>query len=164
MTENEICEKCGKKLKSYDKFSYKGKRYCNSCSYDIEIASRKRTDKCYSCKKHVFEHGVKWLVCRNNIYCYDCYKALVKKEKEQQIKRKTETKKQTEMKHYIPPYSGGIKCPFCGQHVPPIVKTPTSTVGNIARGAVFLPWGVVSAVKNKPYVQCPHCGMKILQG
>ncbi len=57
-----------------------------------------------------------------------------------------------------------IKCPFCGHMFSPKTKRPTSTTGNIVRGAVFLPWGVVSALKNKPFVQCPHCKMKIPQG
>ena len=59
---------------------------------------------------------------------------------------------------------GEIKCPYCGGWFKPIQQRPTSTGGNITRGTVFLPWGVVSAVKNKPFVQCPHCKMKIPQG
>jgi DNA-directed RNA polymerase subunit RPC12/RpoP/ribosomal protein L37E len=58
---------------------------------------------------------------------------------------------------------GEVKCLFCNKFFNPITSTPTSTGGNIVRGAVFLPWGVVSALKNKPYVRCPHCGMKIQQ-
>jgi hypothetical protein len=36
--------------------------------------------------------------------------------------------------------------------------------GNIARGIVFVPWGVVKAIKNRPYIESPHCKMKIMQG
>lgn len=43
-----------------------------------------------------------------------------------------------------------IKCPFCSNIFKPYQQRPTTTGGNVARGAVFLPWGVVSAVKNKP--------------
>ena len=57
-----------------------------------------------------------------------------------------------------------IKCPFCNKIFKPKQQTPTTTEGNIARGAIFLPWGVVSALKNKPFIQCPHCDMKIMQG
>jgi len=57
-----------------------------------------------------------------------------------------------------------IKCPFCGGIFDPHVKRDTSTAGNIARGVVFLPWGVVKAVTSKKYVLCPHCKMKIMQG
>jgi len=57
-----------------------------------------------------------------------------------------------------------IKCPYCGEMFFPREQRPTTTGGNIARGAVFLPWGVTSAVKNKPFVQCTYCRMKIPQG
>jgi hypothetical protein len=63
-----------------------------------------------------------------------------------------------------PPPRPEIKCPFCGQMFSPVAKSPTTTHGNVARGVAFLPWGVVSAMKNKPFVQCPHCQMKIPQG
>lgn len=64
-----------------------------------------------------------------------------------------------------------IKCPYCGTSFLVSINAfgevetqrPTSTAGNIGRGIVFLPWGVVSAAKNKPYIQCPHCKMKIQQ-
>ncbi|MCJ7571060.1 MAG: zinc ribbon domain-containing protein [Candidatus Thermoplasmatota archaeon] len=70
------------------------------------------------------------------------------------------------------PKNGEIKCPYCNRifRVPKTwygetkIESPTSTSGNIARGVVFLPWGIVSAVKNKKFIQCPHCGMKIMQG
>ncbi|MBE3123145.1 MAG: hypothetical protein IMZ58_13205 [Thermoplasmata archaeon] len=57
-----------------------------------------------------------------------------------------------------------IKCPYCSKEFFPRQQTPTSLTENILRGAVFLPWGVVKAVKNKPFVQCPYCKMKIQQG
>lgn len=64
-----------------------------------------------------------------------------------------------------------IKCPYCekpfkvSRNKRGEVKTEkeSSTVDNIVKGAVFLPWGVISALKNKEYVKCPHCGMKIKQ-
>jgi DNA-directed RNA polymerase subunit RPC12/RpoP len=59
---------------------------------------------------------------------------------------------------------GEIRCPFCDNFFSPHSISPTSTTGNIARGVAFLPWGIVSAVKNKPFIRCPHCGMKIMQG
>lgn len=57
-----------------------------------------------------------------------------------------------------------IPCPYCKKLFHPVKEKPTSTTGNIIRGAIFLPWGVVSAVKNKYYVECPYCKMKIPQG
>ena len=59
-----------------------------------------------------------------------------------------------------------IKCPYCEQCFlkPPSEKYKYSLAGNITRGIVFLPWGVVKSIKNRPYIECPHCKMKIMQG
>ena len=58
-----------------------------------------------------------------------------------------------------------IKCPFCGNMFTPkhVNKRSRSMGGNILKGAVFLPWGVVSAVKTKKStdVICPHCKMTV---
>jgi len=94
--------------------------------------------------------------CGNKIdgnpkFCPECGHGLTK---ETSVQRKTEAT----------PGPGEIKCPFCGKFFKPHSKRPTSTGGNIIRGAIFLPWGAVSAVKNKPFVRCPHCNMKIQQG
>ena len=56
-----------------------------------------------------------------------------------------------------------IKCPFCGQTFDPHVQRDTTTGGNIVRGAIFVPWGIVKALGSKKYVLCPHCNMKIMQ-
>jgi hypothetical protein len=84
---------------------------------------------------HVMDDG--------SFLCYSCYDKETQKLKDKEIK---------------------IECPFCHNEFHPYQKTPTTTGGNIVRGVVFLPWGVVSAVKNKPFVECPHCHMKIPQG
>jgi len=97
----------------------------------------------------------------NPAFCPECGHALmVKKIPEKEIT----------MENEIP--SGEIKCPFCGNmFAPPKTWTgkikaqkTTRTGGNIIRGAVFLPWGVVKAVTNKKFIICPHCKMKIMQG
>jgi uncharacterized Zn-finger protein len=55
-----------------------------------------------------------------------------------------------------------IKCPFCGKKFKPDKAQKSSTTeGNIVRGALFLPWGIVSALKKG--IICPHCKMKIKQ-
>ena len=113
--------------------------------------------KCVKCGSksgivHYYAFEKKWL-CDNCIEKYE-------------IKRKEKEEKGIEQMRsgeYIPK-PGEIKCPYCSLFFTPKQKRPTSTGGNIARGAVFLPWGVVSSVKNKPFVQCPHCKMKIPQG
>ena len=82
-----------------------------------------------------------------NYCCFNCWMSLMAEY--EQIKKRPRPE---------------ITCPFCGQMFSPVTKTPTTTHGNVARGIAFLPWGVVSAMKNKPFVQCPHCQMKIPQG
>ena len=81
------------------------------------------------------------------ILCYDCQLSIIeeamKLEKDGVIK---------------------IECPFCHKEFHPEKRTPTTNLENVGRGLVFLPWGVVKALKNKPYVECPHCHMKIPQG
>ena len=79
---------------------------------------------------------------------------------------------ETKEKIETQPKEGEIKCPFCSKYFKPPTswtgeinaQKTTSTSGNIVRGAIFLPWGVVSAVKNKKFILCPYCKMKIMQG
>jgi len=58
-----------------------------------------------------------------------------------------------------------IKCPFCENKFTPtqVNKRTRSLSGNIIKGAIFLPWGVVSAVKTEKTtdVICPWCGMTV---
>lgn len=58
-----------------------------------------------------------------------------------------------------------IKCPYCENKFTPkhVKKRTRSLSGNIIKGAVFLPWGVVSAVKTEKTIDvvCPHCGMTV---
>jgi uncharacterized protein YbaR (Trm112 family) len=76
-----------------------------------------------------------------------------------------------EIKREYQPLAGEIKCPFCSKYFSPPKKwdgnikeqKKYSTSGNIGRGIVFLPWGVVRAIGNKPFLVCPHCKMKIQQ-
>jgi DNA-directed RNA polymerase subunit RPC12/RpoP len=103
--------------------------------------------------------------CGNKIegnpnFCPECGHTLIKKI----LEKKMETE--------VIPKTGEIKCQYCGKlfALPTNwtgeikAQKTTSTSGNIARGVVFLPWGIVSAVKNKKFIQCPHCKMKIMQG
>ncbi len=55
-----------------------------------------------------------------------------------------------------------IKCPFCEKKfMPDSAEKSSTTGGNVLRGALFLPWGIVSALKKG--IVCPHCKMKIKQ-
>jgi len=58
-----------------------------------------------------------------------------------------------------------IKCPYCNNMFTPrhVKKRTRSFSGNVLKGAIFLPWGVVSAIKTEKTVdvKCPHCGMTV---
>ena len=47
-----------------------------------------------------------------------------------------------------------IECPFCHEEFYQERKT----------GIMTLTEGIKETLKNKPYVECPHCKMKIMQG
>ena len=103
----------------------------------------------------------------NPAFCPECGQSL---EDKKMIPEK-ETKNVSQPMEYQPS-PGQIRCPFCSRFFYPSktmsgnIKTQktTSTGGNIARGAIFLPWGVIKAVTNKKFIICPYCKMKIIQG
>jgi len=146
-----ICSKCEKEVGN-NWYEFEKKPYCKICLKEVN-----GWYNCSKCgKKLSFSnrggYGEKY-------YCQKCRNEFIKKDLE-----KTTTIKDLNKEDIIIEKTPQIKCPYCGKMFRPIKKTPTSTAGNIARGAVFLPWGVVKAVKNKPYVECPHCHMRIPQG
>lgn len=57
-----------------------------------------------------------------------------------------------------------IKCPFCGHKFDPrfAQRVGDSTLGTIAKAAIFLPWGIKSAARGQG-IKCPICGMIIRQ-
>ena len=101
---------------------------------------------------------------------YKDNKVSLMKKSMRQLEKREAMESYYKSRNMLPP--GYIKCPYCGQPFNPphrfsgkiATEKTTSTTGNIARGVVFLPWGVVSAIKNKEYIKCPHCKMKIMQG
>jgi len=95
-----------------------------------------------TCPDNITKYGLE------NVLCGNCWNELYR---EYEYLRKH------------PPPRPEIKCPFCGQIFSPVTKKLDKTGEYLAKGAVFLPWAIVSAVKNKPFVQCPHCQMKIQQ-
>jgi ribosome-binding protein aMBF1 (putative translation factor) len=59
-----------------------------------------------------------------------------------------------------------IKCPYCEKWFPKLTNEQyrDSAELNVLKWAIVPAWGVVGALKNKPYIECPHCKMKIMQG
>lgn len=139
-----FCPDCGIKIEQKLNF-------CPNCGLKFREKqnSIKLTTECSTCGNNITRYyekeGIK--------YCEICYK--IKKSKIESLE-------------HIPkkPKTGEIKCPYCFKNFTPIKKLPTgrSRSDNILKGAIFLPWGVVSSLKSKPFVQCPYCKMKIPQG
>jgi len=94
---------------------------------------------------------------KDKIVCFDCWRLL-----EQEDLTKQKEKKLEEIIAKAPE----IQCPFCKKWFKKITdeQYKYSLEGNIVRGIIFVPWGVVKAIKNRPYIECPHCKMKIMQG
>ena len=59
-----------------------------------------------------------------------------------------------------------IKCPYCGEWFPKITEEQyrASAEINVLKWALVPAWGLAGSLKNKPYIECPHCKMKIMQG
>jgi DNA-directed RNA polymerase subunit RPC12/RpoP len=106
--------------------------------------------RCVTCRKEIGFWGT--YIVEGKKYCSKCF-----------YKARSELFKKMEEGRYIPKI-GEIKCQYCGKYFfkGPTVKPP-SILEDTAKGAIFFPWGVSSSIKNKPYVQCPWCNMKIVQ-
>ena len=59
-----------------------------------------------------------------------------------------------------------IKCPFCEQWFPKLTKEQyrASAELNVLKWVIVPAWGLAGSLKNKPFIECPHCKMKIMQG
>lgn len=83
---------------------------------------------------------------------------------------KMEIEHEIEMKRreyeYIVANAPKIQCPFCHQWFPKLTNEQyrTSAELNVLKWAIVPAWGVVGALKNKPFIECPFCKMKIMQG
>jgi len=137
--EYEFCPKCGIKLEILDIIKGLDYKTTEMKKKEFEEFKKLHTHNCKYCNKELSADDISSMALldfNKNWYCKECGD-----------------------KHNI-----GIKCPYCSKRFHPWTRRPTSTSGNIVRGGLFLPWGVTSALKNKPFVKCPHCGMKIMQG
>jgi len=59
-----------------------------------------------------------------------------------------------------------IKCPYCEKWFPRATKEQfrDSALDNSLKWLIVPAWGLAGSIKNKPYVECPFCKMKIMQG
>jgi len=94
------------------------------------------------------------------VVCGKCSDELVKIEQEALLEQK---KKEWEEFVKTAPK---IQCPFCKEWFPKVTEEQYRDKAelNVLKWAIVPAWGVVGALKNKPYIECPHCKMKIMQG
>jgi len=113
---------------------------------------------CTNCNKKL-GFGKDWRY-KEKIVCLDCGKKLKKQDIEDSIKQKE--KEFQELLANAPK----IKCPYCEQWFPKLTEEEYRTGAgmNVLKWAMVPEWGVVGALKNKPFIRCPHCKMKIMQG
>jgi DNA-directed RNA polymerase subunit RPC12/RpoP len=59
-----------------------------------------------------------------------------------------------------------IKCPYCGQwfEKPAMEQYRDSAERNVIKWVIVPAWGLAGSLKNKPFIECPHCNMKLMQG
>jgi len=59
-----------------------------------------------------------------------------------------------------------IKCPYCEKWFPRVKgeQYSVSAETNVIKYFIAPEFGLAGSLKNKPFIQCPHCKMKIMQG
>ena len=88
------------------------------------------------------------------IVCKDCKTLYTEEERRQQLE-------------VIITKAPKIKCPYCEQWFPKLTNEEyrESAKLNVLQYSIVPTWGVFhGGLKSEPFIECPHCGMKILQG
>jgi DNA-directed RNA polymerase subunit RPC12/RpoP len=88
------------------------------------------------------------------IVCKDCQTLYTEKERRQQLEK-------------IIANAPKIKCPYCEQCFPKLTNEEygDSAELNVLKYTIVPKWGVfIGGLKSEPYIECPHCKMKIRQG
>ena len=104
---------------------------------------------CIQCGKKMGSFDAWREVEQGKFMCLACYKTEKGKELEEAITKAPK-----------------IQCPYCKQWFPKLTKEQyqESAELNVLKWLIVPAWGVVGALKNKPFIECPHCKMKIMQG
>jgi len=101
---------------------------------------------------------------KGKVVCLTCGEKLKKQDYEEENKDliKQKEKEFQELLAKAPK----IRCPYCDKWFPKITEEQyrESAELNVLKWAIVPAWGVVGALKNKPFIECPHCKMKIMQG
>jgi DNA-directed RNA polymerase subunit RPC12/RpoP len=102
-----------------------------------------------------------------NLICEDCWKELVTKRtnEREEIRKKSEEEARKKLEEIIAK-APKIKCPYCEQWFPKLTNEQykDSAELNVLKWAIVPAWGLAGSLKNKPFIECPHCKMKIMQG
>ena len=100
----------------------------------------------------------------NSFLCWECSKKFSNMDPTKRLEE-FKRKKEEELKKAIEK-APKIKCPFCEQWFPKLTAEQyrDSAELNVLKWAIVPAWGLSGSLKNKPYIECPHCKMKIMQG
>ncbi len=87
------------------------------------------------------------------------------KKMEKEIKLVSEEEKRKKLEEMIAK-APKIKCPYCEQWFSKLTQEQykESDELNTLKWLIIPAWGLAGSLKNKPYIECPHCKMKIMQG
>lgn len=117
---------------------------------------------CSHCGKEVkFLQGKYYY--QNGKPIFSCYECMIKeKDKEKKEYEEEQRKKLEEIIAKAPK----IECPYCKQWFPKLTNEQyrDNSALNVLKWAVVPAWGLAGSLKNKPFIECPHCKMKIMQG
>lgn len=100
-------------------------------------------------------------------YCKKCADSVIKENAEKQrIKDERDNEEERKQFEEIVAKAPKIQCPYCKKWFPKLTEEQYRHGAglNLLKWALVPEWGVVGALKNKPYIECPHCKMKIMQG
>jgi len=57
-----------------------------------------------------------------------------------------------------------IKCPYCEKWFAKLTQEQYEDCAKLMFPWTFYnPWGVVGVLKNTPYIECPHCKIKVMK-
>jgi DNA-directed RNA polymerase subunit RPC12/RpoP len=113
--------------------------------------------KCERCGKAI---GMFNMITRHSpdgtkvIVCKDCKTLYTEKERKQQLEVAIAN-------------APKIKCPYCEKSFPKLTNEEyrDSAELNVLQYSIVPAWGVfIGGLKSEPYIDCPFCKMKIMQG
>lgn len=119
---------------------------------------------CSVCGKEMGWFGSWRWVAPKKIMCIECYEKYIEEKRkiQEKVDREIEDKRFEDIIAHTPK----IQCPYCKKWFWKSTKEQYRDDAelNAIKWAIVPAWGLAGSLKNKPFIQCPHCGMKIMQG